>query len=121
MVVVKEQIFEWEPHIREDAQERILERSCAFIDVIQEKQKIKKSFLKKITSTIKAKESLAYAIIVNLLILISSIIVIVLFIKIKGLLANPILILGVLIITLLFTLYEVLKLAERQTNCKNSR
>jgi hypothetical protein len=121
MVAAKEKIFEWEPQVRDVALERILEMNDRPIDVIQEKQVIKKSFLKKVAGLIKAKESLTHAIIVNMLILIGLIAVISLFIIMGGLFLDPFLILSILLVILLFTVMEVFKLVEKETRCKNSR
>ena len=121
MVAAKEDIFEWELQVRDITKSNILIEEYRPVKIVQEKQELKKSFLKKVAGVFRARESLAYAIIVNLIILIGSIIVITCLIMIGGLLANPILILGVLIIGLLFTLMEVFKLAEKETSCKNSR
>jgi len=121
MVVAKEEIFEWEPQIRDGAQEEILVSNYKPIDVVQGKQEIKKSFLKKVTDIIKAKESLKHTIIMNMLILVGSIAMISLFILMGGLLMNPFLILCILVVVLLIIVIEVFKLAEKETSCKNSR
>lgn len=120
MAAIREDIIEWEPPIREIAEENILTEDYKSVKIIQE-EVVRSSLRKKLKGLIKNKEGLSYAIIVNLLILIGSIIVIVSFIMIGGLLANPILILGALIMVLLFSLMEVFKLVEKETNCKKSR
>jgi len=119
MAVIREEIIEWEPQIREIDKENIFKEDYKSVKIVQE-EKVRSSLRKKLIELIKNKEGLGYAIIVNLLILIGSIIVVVSFIMIGGLLANPILIFGALIMFLLFSLMEVLKLAEKQTNCKKS-
>ena len=121
MVVAKERFIEWEPYVRDLAQERNLKSNKEPIDGVQEKQEIKRSFLKKMKDMIKNKEGLAYAIIVNSIILVSSLVAISLFIVIGGLLMDPFLILSILLLVLLFTVMEVFKLAEKETSCKNSR
>ena len=120
MAVIREKFVEWEPQIREIDKENILKEDYKSVKIIQE-DKVRSSLRKKLKELIKNREGLGYAIIVNLLILIGSIIVIVSFIMIGGLLANPILILGALIMVLLFSLMEVFKLVEKETNCKKSR
>lgn len=121
MVASKEGIFEWELQVSDLTKSNILKEDYKPVKFVQEKQELKKPFLKKTAGIIKARESLAYAILVNVIILVSSIVVITSFIVIGGFLANPILILGVLMMVLLFTLVEVFKLVEKETKCKNSR
>ena len=118
MAVIREKIIEWELEVSDFTKRNIPREDSK---LVQEKQELKKPFVNKKVGIIKARESLAYAILVNVIILVSSIIVISSFIVIGGLLANPILILGILIMVLLFTLVEVFKVAEKETSCKNSR
>ena len=120
MAAIKEEIFEWDPQVREIAQESIIESKEKDNDV-QEKQKIQKSFLKKMKDMIENKEGLGYAIIMNTFILIGSIMAISLCVVIGGLLMDPFLILSILLVVLLGIVLEVFKLAEKQTRCKNSR
>lgn len=120
MVVSKERLIEWEPQIRDVAQERILESTEKRLDVVQEKQEIQKSFLKKLKEVMKNKEGVVYAVIMNILILVGSIAAISLFIVIGGALMDPFLILSILLVILLFTVMEVFKLVEKETRCKNS-
>ena len=119
MVVSKDKSIEWEPQVRDFAQERILKSNNKPVDAVQEKQELKKSLLKKVGNLIKAKESLAHAIIVSILILVGSIAVISLFILIGGLLMDPFLIIGVLFMVLLFIMFEVFRLIDKETSCKN--
>ncbi|MGB5912783.1 MAG: hypothetical protein WBH31_16440 [Promethearchaeia archaeon] len=121
MVVSKEKFIEWELNRCDLAKENILKENYKPVEIVQEKQELKKSYLRKVAEMIKARNSLVYAIIVNTLILTGSIVVISLFIVIGGLLMDPFLILSILLVILLFTVMEVFKLVEKETRCKNSR
>ncbi|MFX1587169.1 MAG: hypothetical protein ACFFC1_03355 [Promethearchaeota archaeon] len=121
MVIAKEEIFEWEPEIRDVDQKRILKSNNKPIDAVQEKQELKKAFQKKLVDLIKVKENLAHVIIVNMLILVGSIAVISICIVIGRLLMDSFLIFSVLFMILLFVMFEVFRLVDKETNCKNSR
>ncbi len=119
MVVSKEKVIEWELVICDIAKDNILKEDYKSVEIVQKKEKVRSSFLKKAKEMIKNKEGLAYAIIVNILILVGLIVVISLIIGIGGLLMDPYLIFSVLFMVLLFVMYEVFRLVDKETSCKS--
>ena len=121
MVVSKEKFIEWELIIYDIAKSNILKEDYKPVEIVQKKEEVRSSHLKKVKEVIKNKEGLGYAIIVNILILVGSIVVVSLFIAIGGLLMDPFLIFSVLFMVLLFVMLEFFKLIDKETSCKNSR